>query len=243
MAELTNTAERDEPPPRCPLCGSESFKDYRSRKSARCSDCGSLERGRFLGMVLKRLAPPPNGSPIIHFAPERSIATFLRSLYGENYVPADFDPSAYAWAGPVRQIDLCCPSRYLERESVQGLVHSHVLEHIPADLTSTLIEMNAAIQPGGFHAFCVPFLGKYYREDANPDASREERERLYGQWDHVRAFGTSDFLDRIRLAFKGFKLLDLTEHFSAADLRSARVPVHCLTSLTSHTVFFLQKLG
>jgi hypothetical protein len=228
--------------PTCPLCGSHNFVDYRQRKSVRCSGCKSLERGRFLGLVLKQLAPVPNGASVVHFAPETGISGFLRQMYGDSYVPADIEPSAYAWLEqPVRRIDLCRPSAFLDEESVLGLVHCHVLEHVPADLTTTLIEMNAAIQPGGFHAFCVPFLGKYYSEDANPDTSREEREARYGQWDHMRAFGTSDFLERIRFAFEGFRLVDLKDFFTVRDLQMANIPARSLASLTSHTVFFFQK--
>jgi phosphoglycolate phosphatase len=163
-------------------------------------------------------------------------------MYGDSYVPADIEPTAYAWLEqPVRRIDLCTPSAFLDKESVQGLVHCHVLEHVPADLTTTLIEMNAAIESGGFHVFCVPFLGKYYSEDANPDTSREEREARYGQWDHIRAFGTSDFFERIRFAFEGFTLVNLGNSFTVRDMQLANIPSRSLTSLTSHTVFFFQK--
>lgn len=205
MPEDRVLAGSGEPKPTCPLCGSYDFIDYRQRKNVRCAGCKSLERGRFIGLVLKRLAPVPNGASVVHFAPEAGISRFLRQMYGDSYVPADIQPSAYAWLEqPVRRIDLSTPSEFLEKKSVLRLVHCHVLEHVPADLTTTLIEMNAAIQSGGFHAFCVPFVGKYYSEDANPDTSREERAARYGQWDHIRAFGTSDFFERIRLAFEGF---------------------------------------
>ena len=226
----------------CPLCGGTEFGDYRKRKAVRCTQCGSFERGRFLGLVLQRLAPEPMGAPVVHFAPEPGTSAFLHRTYGERYVPADVDPAAYPWMElPMRQIDLCRPSDYLEPKSVQGLVHSHILEHIPADLTTSLLQMNAAIMPGGFHIFVVPFFSPYYREDMSPEMSHEQRDELFGQFDHVRSFGTEDFLDRIELAFRDFERVDLSQHITADDLHAASVPIRALTSLTAHTVFFFRK--
>ena len=95
----------------CPLCGG-CFGIYRGREHARCATCGAKERGRFLGLVLQRLAPPPSGAPVYHFAPEAKIAEILRRRYGAAYVPADIDPDAYGWSEvPVRRVDLCGGAR------------------------------------------------------------------------------------------------------------------------------------
>jgi len=44
-------------------------------------------------------------------------------------------------------------------------------------------------------------------EDGPPDLSPRERERRFGQWDHVRQYGR-DFADRIRAAGFEVELID-----------------------------------
>jgi phosphoglycolate phosphatase len=234
-AELATSLE-------CPLCGSTSFGDYRRRKKVRCAGCGSFERGRLLGLVFKRLAPAPTGAPVVHFAPEMSTSKLLREIYGSAYTPADYSPEAYPWMDlPMRKIDLTSPDQYLPPRSVQGLVHCHILEHVPGDLTSSLIKMNDAIQPGGFHIFVVPYFSRWFREDLDTNMSHEERDRLFGQFDHVRSFGTEDFYDRMALAFRDFERVDLRDVISRQDLLKASVPEAAVSSLTSHSVHFFRK--
>ncbi len=195
-----------------------------------------------MALVLKKLAPQPNGSPVFHFAPDQGLFDFMQGLFGDSYVPADLCPENYAhWPVPVRKVDLTNPAAYLEPESVQGLIHSHVLEHVPADIGNVIRAMNAAIEPGGFHAFIVPFLSRYYREDISPDAPAEERERLFGQHDHVRAFGRVDFQDRIMPMFDGFERVRIDQVLTHDDLARAAVAGRALTRVTSHSVFFFRK--
>ncbi len=195
-----------------------------------------------LAMVIEKLAPPPTGSPVLHFAPEPATLSFLKRKYGEAYTPADFDPSQYPWVEqPMRQIDLARPLEFMPVHSVQGLVHSHVLEHVPGDLTQIVLQMNEAIEPGGFHIFCVPFFSPWYREDMDPAMTHDDRDRLFGQFDHLRSFGTSDFEQRMGPLFKDFERLRIDQFFTQEDMARAAVPIRNLTSLTSHSVFFYQK--
>lgn len=228
--------------PACPICHSTKFGDYRGRRLVRCAGCGSKERTRFMYCVLRDLAPPPNGLPVVHCAPEHAITTLLTQKYGDNYQPADYAPSFYPWVErPVKQIDLTRPLDYFEKKSVQGFVHSHVLEHIPSDLHRTIKDMNAAIIPGGFHTFCVPFFSNYYREDMDLSMPHPERERLFGQHDHVRSFGTLDAEQRLLSLFDGFDRTDMAETYAADKLAAHAIPPNAATSMTAHTIFHFVK--
>ena len=225
----------------CPLCGGTSFGVFRGREHARCAGCGAKERSRFLGMVLQRLAPAPSGAPVYHFAPEPKIAEILHRRYGAAYVPADIAPAAYAWSKvPVRRVDLCRPGTQIAGP-VQGLVHSHVLEHIPAPIERVVRELNALVEPGGFHIFQVPVNEGWYREDMDPKLPRPERERLFFQHDHMRSFGRRDFRERLLDLFEGFEPVDIAAHVSVGELAAAAIPAHALTSPTGHSVFFFRK--
>lgn len=221
----------------CPLCGSNTFAPYRGRPAGQCAGCGAHERGRLLALVISRALPEPTGAPVIHFAPEPAIADLLRSKYGDAYEAADFAPESYPWI-TVRRIDLSTPLAYFAPGTLQGVVHSHVLEHVPADLTRLIQGINAAIQPGGFHLFCVPFFTLSYREDLN-DLPVKVREEMYGQADHVRSFGTEDFEHRVLSLFEGFERADLK--ITVQDLSRAAIPVRAVRTFTSHSAFLFRK--
>ena len=141
------------------------------------------------------------------------------------------------------QVDLSRPLDFFPRESVQGLVHAHVLEHVPGDLHRIVKQMNEIIAPGGFHTFCIPFFSRWYREDMDPEMPASERDRIYGQYDHVRSFGTNDTEDRVLSLFDGFERIHIDKVYSEDELARNAIPAHAVTSLTSHTVFhFVKKI-
>lgn len=221
----------------CPLCGSDTFAAYRGRPAGQCAGCGAHERARLLGLVIKRSLPEPTGAPVVHCAPEPAITRLLEAKYGRFYEAADVSPEAYPWL-TVRKVDLSDPGASFAAESLQGIVHSHVLEHVPADLTRIVRGMNRAIQPGGFHLFCVPFFTRFYREDMN-ELPVQTREQMYGQADHVRSFGTDDFEYRVLSLFDGFDRVPL--EVGAYELSRAAIPVRAVRTFTSHSVFLFKK--
>ena len=71
---------------------------------------------------------------------------------------------------------------------------SHVLEHVPDD-RKAMREFYRVLKPGGWAILQVPILAKATFEDSTV-ISREERQRLFGQYDHVRQYGL-DYKDRL----------------------------------------------
>jgi len=86
---------------------------------------------------------------------------------------------------------------------------SHVLGHVHDDRL-VLANLFRAIRPGGEAWLLVPMWRKP-TEDGGPDASAAERERRFGQWDHVRMYGP-DVVDRLEAA--GF----VADRFDAESL-------------------------
>ena len=67
---------------RCPACGFEGpFVAFGNppRLGAQCPGCGSLERHRFLALLLDQ-GLIPEGSDILHFAPEARVGSLLRRV-------------------------------------------------------------------------------------------------------------------------------------------------------------------
>lgn len=227
---------------RCTICEGTSFGAYRGRENARCATCGSKERARLMALVIRRFAPPSNGKPIFHFAPETAIADILIEKYGKNYQPADFSPEIYSWSkAPLMKVDLSDPLKYISPESAQGLVHSHVLEHIPASLDFVIRSLNKTLVVGGFHLFQVPIIDGWYREDMDPNMPAEERVARFFQDDHLRMFGNADFEHRVIDLFDGFKKIDLSSEISQEELLDAAIPRFSLKKINGHTAFMFIK--
>lgn len=195
-----------------------------------------------MALAIRRFAPAGNGKPVFHFAPEEAIADILIEKFGNDYRPADYVPEEYSWSKvPVTKVDLSRPLDYLPRGGVNGLIHSHVLEHVPGSIERVICEMNESLAPGGFHFFQVPIERGWYREDMNPLMSPERREEIFLQFDHLRVFGTEDFEDRCLRLFKGFNRVDLAEKISDGELANAAVPPSSLLRYNGHTAFLFVK--
>jgi len=202
----------------CPCCGGRfrRFAPYGvrpRRPHAQCPGCGAMERHRLLWLYLRErtdlFARPQR---LLHVAPEPVFEARLRAAPHLAYV----------------SVDLASP-RALVRADVQRLPHPdacfdavlchHVLEHV-ADDRAAMRELRRVLRPGGFALLQSP-VQRRLPETVEDPAVRDprERERLFGQHDHVRQYG-ADYGARLREA--GFEVR--AERFADAlgPERSAR---------------------
>ncbi len=135
----------------------------------------------------------PAGGAMLHCAPnEGSLVKRFRDASGD-YMPADIDPARYDVPG-MQRVDLMT----LEHEARFDRIYaSHVMEHVPDDAL-VLTNIARSLKPGGEAWLIVPLWNRP-SEDGSMDLSGRERERRFGQWDHVRQYGL-DFADRIAAA-------------------------------------------
>jgi len=188
----------------CPACGSDvaGFFRYGDEAEWGCPVCGASPRERLMHALLDAglISLPPAGA-ILHCAPnEGSLVLRFRSG-ARDYVPADIDPSRYDVAG-MRKIDLMALD---EAGRFDRIYASHVMEHVPSD-TVVLRNMLHALKPGGEAWLLVP-LWDAPSVDGPADLPARERERRFGQWDHVRQYGP-DFAGRIAAAGFAVTVLD-----------------------------------
>jgi len=207
----------------CPACGKTvvGFFRYGDNGEWGCPQCGASPRERLMNYLIDsgRLAVPLDGA-ILHMAPNEG--SLVRRFAGAaDYVPADIDPARYDVPGMTR-VDLM---QLADRDRFSLFYASHVMEHVPDDM-AVLRNIHDALRPGGEAWLIVPLWDKP-TEDGSFDMPPRERERRFGQWDHVRQYGP-DFADRIRAA--GFDLEEIdasaidgdTRHFYALDDRLFR---------------------
>jgi SAM-dependent methyltransferase len=214
----------------CPCCGSSfrAFLPYRIGRSVDriCPGCGALARHRLLLLFLQqRTNLFRDELSILHVAPEASIQKILRAKPELDYVSVDLD-------SPLATEHMDLTDLRFADERFDAIICLHVLEHI-ADDRKAMSELCRVLRRGGWAILEVPMVLERETEEDPSISSPRERERRFGQPDHVRRYGR-DFLDR--LAAAGFSVsldqypVNLTEELIAVHglPRSKRGMVVCL---------------
>ncbi|WP_287325784.1 class I SAM-dependent methyltransferase [Mesorhizobium sp.] len=134
----------------------------------------------------------------LHFAPETAVTSFVKPLVSK-YVTADLYASLAEIVLNIEAIDL-------PDNSFDMVICSHVLEHV--DDRKALHEMHRILTPGGIALLMTPVIEGWSETYESSDiTSPQDRELHYGQFDHVRYFG-SDIRARVKAA--GFALSEYT---------------------------------
>ena len=174
------------------------------RRPGGCPYCRSSDRERLVYLFLKeKLNIFGSGkiNAILHIAPERNLSKALLNFGFDEYVCGDLLPERYPFPAPVLPMDLL---DIPYRSSVFDLVIcNHVLEHIPDDL-GAMRELRRVMKPGGKAILQVPLARRAAQTLEDPSVTDPaERERVFGQSDHVRIYG-QDYPKRLEKA--GFKV-------------------------------------
>lgn len=193
MREVTGS-RHDVPKGYCAACGTMVSRSFRpgpdGRPDARCPRCGSLERHRFLSLLLGVLSPELRDlDTVVEIAPSRQSKVLLHRLEARRRVSLDAGYDA-------RDVDALASLTHLPLRdgSVDLLVCYHVLEHVPDDCAA-MREISRVLSPRGIALLEVP-IRTGVATDEDPSATPEERARRFGQHDHVRWYG-DDFDSRL----------------------------------------------
>jgi SAM-dependent methyltransferase len=169
----------------CPVCehSFSRFLPYNDRPTARCPNCRSLERHRYMFLFFERATDLRSTSRrLLHFAPERQLEHRLRGFPQLDYTTADLLRDDVDVRLDVTEIDL-------PDHSFDAVLCSHVLEHVTDD-RAAMKELRRIVKPGGWAILDAPV--EMDREDTFEDwhiTSPADREKVFGQWDHVRIYG------------------------------------------------------
>lgn len=187
----------------CPICNS-TFKSFESygivkRENARCYTCGSLERHRLLWKYfneeLEYFKKGPKGM-VLHFAPEKVLYDFFDRFKDVDYIPCDLFPENYQFQGKsiTQKVDIT--KIPFENDYFDFIICNHVLEHIPDD-KSAMSELFRVMKKGGQGIFQVPIdINREVTYEDFSITSPQVREKVFGQNDHVRVYG-SDYKNRL----------------------------------------------
>jgi SAM-dependent methyltransferase len=186
----------------CPICNSHfsKFLPYgpKGHTNRLCPKCLSLERHRLIWLFLNKKTGFFSAKlKVLHIAPEQPFLKRFKSINNLDYVTADLE-------SPIADVKMDIRSMPFEDNSFDVLLCNHVLEHIDNEQKATS-EIYRVLKKGGWAILQVPLdmsLEETYEDLSitNP----KERERLFGQYDHVRLYGR-DYPQRLEKS--GLKVL------------------------------------
>lgn len=184
----------------CPVCHRKFRKllpygRIVKRKNALCPNCLSLERHRLIWLFLERDTDFFTAElKVLHVAPEYCFIKRFKALPNLDYTTGDLE-------SPLADVKMDILDIPFKDNTFDVVICNHTLEHVQDDLKG-MREFHRVLKPGGWGILNSPINEK--RETTYEDPSitdPAEREKHFGQRDHVREYGL-DYT--IRLAEAGF---------------------------------------
>lgn len=205
----------------CPICetGYRKFLPWKTtyatqttRENVVCPGCASHERHRLFHLFFKNETDLYNGGDkrILHFAPEPFLKKILRKLYvKKNYVTTDLMQMGVDVISDITTLEP------FEDNSFDIIICVHILEHIPDD-RAAMRQLFRVMKQGGWGLIDVPY-GNQEKTDEEPVDDPREREKRYGQDDHVRLYALEDFRSRLRETGFELEIIDYNGKFSEEE--------------------------
>ncbi len=181
----------------CPVCQGKfkRFLPYGNTGAANrlCPSCLSLERHRLLWLYLHNrtnfFSAPLK---VLHVAPEQPFIRRFRALKNLDYTTADL-------VSPLADVKMDIMQMPLPNDTFDVVICNHVLEHVSDDRIA-MQEILRVLRPGGWAILQVPVdWNRDYTLEDSSITSPAEREKYFGQYDHLRYHGT-DYPDRLHEA-------------------------------------------
>jgi predicted SAM-dependent methyltransferase len=176
------------------------------RANAVCPCCQSLDRERLVYLYLKsKTGVFHHNVRLLHIAPEKRLQEVLAPRLNIEYHSVDTN-------SPLATVRMSATDLGYQTSFFDVIICNHVLEHIPND-RKAMSELHRVLKPGGWAILQVPIsmsLRETY-EDSTVTAPLE-RERLFGQNDHVRIYAR-DYRDRLEAVGFAVRVYSYTEEF------------------------------
>jgi SAM-dependent methyltransferase len=153
---------------------------------------------------------------VVEFAPGEALQKKLKRYPFITYRSADLSRKTVD-----DQVDMTQMVRYGDA-SIDIVLCSHVLEHIPED-RKAMGEIRRVLRADGFALILVPLVVGVDETHEDPSIQSEaDRWKYFGMGDHVRQYGKRDFLARLKSAGLRVEQLGI-EHFGAEVFRRAGI--------------------
>ncbi|WKN41206.1 class I SAM-dependent methyltransferase [Tunicatimonas pelagia] len=200
----------------CPVDerGYRKFLPYgriETRQNALCPGSLTLERHRLLWLYLQDktdfFAKPQK---LLHVAPEICFIPKFSEMPTLDYTTGDLD-------SPWADIKMDLHDIPFGDNTFDIVLCNHVMEHVKDDIRCAS-EICRVLKPNGWAIIQSPTYNIPVTQEDTSVTDPKERERLYGQDDHVRRYG-HDYGDRLRQG--GFQVTedDYVKHFTPEQIQ------------------------
>ncbi|GHB40846.1 hypothetical protein GCM10008106_22460 [Mongoliitalea lutea] len=125
---------------------------------------------------------------VLHIAPELCFIERMQALPNLEYITGDIESPLATVKMDVHQIPF-------ENNSFDVVFCNHVMEHVDDDILACK-EINRVLKPNGWGIIQSPIYDLKETIEDKSITDPRERERLFGQRDHVRKYG-KDYASRL----------------------------------------------
>ena len=187
----------------CPVC-ERKMRKFITLKNGDylCVFCGSLPRHRRLWILIKPLLLL--GACVLDFSPPLCFYNRLKLLDTVNYIPTDFEGEFTS----DRHLDITAID--LPTNSVDLVLCYHILEHVLHD-EKAISELHRILKEGAKCFIQTPFKEGTIYEDPSKQ-SKQEREKHFGQQDHVRIYSAQGLKERLEKTGLKVEILSFSEN-------------------------------
>jgi predicted SAM-dependent methyltransferase len=181
------------------------------RLNAICPRCYSFDRERLIYLYLVNHTDFFNRNvEVLHIAPEKNIQKKFIAGKNISYLSADLD-------SPLAMIKMDITDINHERDYFDLIICNHVLEHINED-HKAMSELYRILRPGGKAILQVPISLSLDETFEDPTVkSPEEREKVFGQKNHVRIYA-KDYKDRLEKVGFTVEVYDVLKEFGELNI-------------------------
>ena len=184
----------------------------KSRENALSPGTLSLERHRQMWLFLQNETDFfTKNYKVLHIAPEQEFLRKFKKMKNLDYTSADL-------FSPIVDVKADILDLPFDDESYDVVFCNHVLEHIEND-AKAMSELYRVMKKGGWGIFQVPMkssLAKSYEDFTITDA--KERQKHFGQYDHVRWYGL-DYFDRLKKSGFTTEVLYYSQKYSDSEIQ------------------------
>ncbi len=189
-----------------------------TRENALCPNCLALERHRLIWLYLKEKTNFfKDPIKLLHIAPEACFIDLFEKMDNIDYITADIE-------SPLAKIKMDVHDIPFDENTFDVIFCNHVLEHVTDDIKA-MNEMHRVLKPNGWAIMQSPqnySLDTTY-EDTNI-TSPADREKHFGQDDHLRMFGL-DYNKRLEKGGFNVKEDYFAKEYNEADANRFALPV------------------
>lgn len=184
----------------------------KQRENALSPGTLSLERHRQMWLYLQNETDFfTKNYKVLHIAPEQEFLRKFKKMKNLDYTSADL-------FSPIVDVKADILDLPFADESFDVVICNHVLEHIEDD-RKAMSELYRVMKKGGWGILQVPMknsLEKTYEDFSITDP--KERQKHFGQYDHVRWYGM-DYFDRLKSVGFNAEANFYSQKFSEEDIK------------------------